>query len=217
MLFGYESKELYVLLIKQKYGQQKGGWALPGGFVHDKEGIHDAAKRELKEETGVSVAKLEQLYSFGDDPNRDPRARVVSVAYFGTVNPKKMDLKADTDAMDAQWHSVSDLPKLMYDHSAIIKTAYERLKAKLKYQPIGFDLLSPKFPFSDLENLYMTILQQDIDRRNFRKKILSFDFLEETSEMLKQSTGRPAALFKFNKAKYRQSAKEGIHFEIKFA
>jgi len=109
------------------------------------------------------------------------------------------------------------IPKLPYDHNKIISTAYTRLVAKLNYQPIGFDLLDTKFPFSDLENLYMTILQRKIDRRNFRKKIFSFGLLEETGDQLKQGSGRPAALYKFNKAKYKQSLKEGINFEIKFA
>ena len=127
-----------------------------------------------------------------------------------------MELKADTDAMDARWHPIEEITSLPYDHKQILELAFERLKAKLNYQPIGFNLLSQKFPFSDLENLYMTILQRKIDRRNFRKKLLSFDFIEETDEMLKKGSGRPAALFKFNKAKYKKSLKQGINFEIKF-
>lgn len=217
VLFGYESNKLYVLLIKQKYGKHKGQLSLPGGFVKNTEGLLSAAKRELKEETGVVVKELEQLYSFGDNVKRDDRFRVVSIAYFGTVNPSKMVLSPNTDAEDAYWCAIDKIPKLTYDHNLIYKTAYERLKSKLFYQPIGFNLLENKFPFSDLENLYMTILQQKIDRRNFRKKILSFNFLEETNEMQKKGSGRPAALFKFNKTKYSQSVKQGINFEIKFA
>ena len=217
VLFGYESSSLYVLLIKQKFGVEKGNWALPGGFVKDDEGLIQAAQRELKEEAGVSIDSLEQLYTFGDDINRDKRFRVVSIAYFGTVNPQKMTLNADTDAMDVQWCSVSKIPDLSYDHNRIIKSAFERLKSKLSYQPIGFELLKPKFPFSDIENLYKTILQKDVDRRNFRKKLLGFDFLEETDEIQNKGSGRPAALFRFNKSRYKRSLKEGINFEIKFA
>jgi len=217
VIFGYEANQMYILLIKQKYGKYKGKWALPGGFVKDDEGLLDAAKRELQEETGVKVEDLEQLFTFGNDINRDHRYRVISVAYFGTVVPSKMNLQADTDALDAQWHPIESITTLPYDHKAILNTAYDRLKNKLNYQPIGFNLLDKKFPFSDLENLYMTILQKKIDRRNFRKKILSFDFLEETDEMMKRGSGRPAALFKFNKAKYKKSLKQGINFEIKFA
>ena len=216
VIFGYESNQLYILLIKQKYGKYKGQWSLPGGFVKNDEGLRAAADRELYEEAGIQVKELEQLYTFGNDVNRDHRFRVISVAYLGTVIPSKMELKADTDAMDAQWHPIEEITSLPYDHKQILELAFERLKAKLNYQPIGFNLLSQKFPFSDLENLYMTILQRKIDRRNFRKKLLSFDFIEETDEMLKKGSGRPAALFKFNKAKYKKSLKQGINFEIKF-
>ena len=217
VLFGYEKSQLFVLLIKQKYGKYKNKWSLPGGFVINDEGLKAAALRELHEESGVNVKDLEQLYTFGDDINRDYRYRVVSVAYFGTVIPSSMRLKATTDAIDAQWFPIEEISTLPYDHNKIVDAAFHRLKGKLNYQPIGFNLLNKKFPFSDLENLYMTILQKKIDRRNFRKKILSFDFLEETDEIVKKGSGRPAALFKFNKAKYQQSLKQGINFEIKFA
>ena len=217
VIFGYEAKQLFVLLIKQKYGKHRGKWVLPGGFVRDDEGLLEAAKRELKEETGITVNAIEQLYSFGDDINRDHRTRVISVAYFGTVNPSKMKLVADTDALEVKWHPIFDIPKMPFDHNDILSLAFDRLKSKLNYQPIGFDLLDQKFPFSDLENLYMTILQKKIDRRNFRKKILSFGFLEETDELVTKGSGRPAALFRFNKAKYLRKLKQGIHFEIKFA
>ena len=190
---------------------------LPGGFVKDKEGLKDAAYRELKEEAGIEIKDLEQLYTFGDDLERDERARVISVSYFGTVIPSKMKLEASTDAKDAKWFAFDQITTLPYDHNEIITTAFQRLKAKLNYQPIGFDLLAKKFPFSDLENLYMTILQRKIDRRNFRKKILSFNFLEETDQKSQKSSGRPAKLYRFNPNKYRQSVENGINFEIKFA
>ena len=217
VLFGYESNMLYVLLIKQKYGTYKNKWVLPGGFVKNEEGLFSAAKRELKEEAGLSVKSLEQLYTFGDDLYRDERERVISISYFGTVNPKKMKLKADTDALDAKWFPLKEIEKLPFDHNLIIQTAFERLKSKLFYQPIGFDLLAPTFPFSALENLYMTILEKKIDRRNFRKKILGFDFLVETEEIYQKGSGRPASMFKFDKAKYKKSIKDGIQFQIKFA
>lgn len=215
IVFGYEDYQLKVLLIKRKYGDLKGRWALVGGFVKDDEGLEEAVLRELKEEAGITVNYLEQLYTFGDDVHRDPRGRVISVSYFALVNPENYNLKADTDADDAAWFPVTDLPDLAFDHEKIIEVARARLKNKLTYQPIGFDLLPSKFLFSDLEHLYFTILDVEIDRRNFRKKILSFGLLEETNNVLQKGAGRPAKLFRFNKQKYSTLSKNGFHFEIK--
>jgi ADP-ribose pyrophosphatase YjhB (NUDIX family) len=216
VVFGYQNNQLYVLLIKQKFGVAKGLWSLPGGFVLNNETLTQAVERELKEEAGIKVNYLEQLYTFGDDIERDPRNHTVAVAYFALVNPKKWKLKADSDAEDAQWFPISKVPKLAYDHKKIVKVGVERLKGKLSYQPIGFDLLDKEFPFSDLEHLYSTILGKEIDRRNFRKKMLSFDILQETKKMKKVGSGRPAKLFTFNKQKYNTLVKEGFHFEIKY-
>lgn len=217
IVFGYAGNKLNVLLIKQKFGALKNQWALAGGFVKDNETLTEAVNRELNEEAGISVNYLEQLYTFGDDINRDPRFRVVSVAYFALVNSTKLTLKADSDAEDAQWFSIYELPKLAFDHKHILETAYKRLQSKLTYQPIGFDLLPKEFLFSDLENLYCTILEKEIDRRNFRKKILSFDIVEETEKFGNTNKGRPAKLYKFNKQKYNKLTKNGYLFEIKLA
>lgn len=217
IVFGYNQQELCVLLIKQKYGQMKNNWALVGGFVQNDETLQAAVNRELHEEAGIKVNYLEQLYTFGDDINRDPRFRVVSVAYFALVNSTRLVLKADTDAEDAQWFPIKKVPKLAYDHQQILKKAHQRLKGKLTYQPIGFDLLPNEFLFSELENLYATILEQEIDRRNFRKKILSFGILEETDKFAKHKNGRPGKLFRFNKAAYHKLVKEGFIFDINFA
>lgn len=217
IVFGYTNNQLHVLLIKQKYGVLRNQWALVGGFVKDEEALIDAVHRELNEEAGIKVNYLEQLYTFGDNVHRDPRFRVVSVAYFALVNSSKLSLVADTDAADAQWFPIHDLPPLAFDHKEIIKAAKLRLQNKLAYQPIGFDLLEKEFLFSDLENLYCTILEKEIDRRNFRKKILSFEIIEETDHFAPKKAGRPAKLFRFNKLKYNKLVKEGFHFEIYFA
>jgi 8-oxo-dGTP diphosphatase len=214
IVFGYANHQLNVLLIKQKFGLLKNQWALVGGFVKDHETLKEAVNRELHEEAGIKVNYLEQLYTFGDDIHRDPRFRVVSVAYFALVNSTKLYLNANTDAEEAQWFSINELPKLAYDHSAILKMALTRLQHKLNYQPIGFDLLPKEFLFSDLENLYCTILEKEIDRRNFRKKMLSLDILEETEKYGNKIKGRPAKLYKFNKLKYNKLVKEGFVFEI---
>lgn len=217
VVFGYRHNSLFVLLIQQKFGVFQNTWALPGGFVLDDEPLTVAVKRELREEAGIEVDYLEQLYTFGDNIHRDPRGRVITVAFFALVNPDKFELSAATDAIDADWFPLNKIPHLAYDHPDIIQMAFQRLKSKLLYQPIGFDLLQKEFPFSDLENLYSCILEQEIDRRNFRKKILSFGILEETEKMVSEGSGRPAMLFRFNKLKYRQLEKEGFNFEIKFA
>lgn len=217
IVFGYHSNNLYVLLIQQKYGQQKNAWALPGGFVKANEALQTAVRRELEEEAGIKINYLEQLYTFGDNINRDPRGRVISVAYFAFVNSEEFIPKADTDAKDAKWFPINKIPALSYDHNYIIETAFQRLKNKVLYQPIGFDLLPKEFLFSELENLYCAILEKDIDRRNFRKKILSFDIIEETNKIAPQKSGRPAKLFRFNKKKYNKLEKDGFHFEINFA
>jgi 8-oxo-dGTP diphosphatase len=217
IVFGYQYNQLYVLLIQQKFGTQESYWALPGGLVKNEESLQDAVKRELKEETNVTVTYFEQLFTFGDDVNRDPRNRVISVAYFALVDPSKLTIKADSDAEHAQWFKINEVPTLAFDHNSILKKAIERLKAKLTYEPVGFDLLPKEFLFSELENLYCTILEKEIDRRNFRKKILSFEIIEETEQFGSSKSGRPAKLFKFNKLKYNELTKKGFHFEIKFA
>lgn len=215
VVFGYfDKQDLQILLIKRKIEPYKGGWALPGGLVLDDENLDDAVKRELQEEAGIKPDFLEQLYTFGN-VGRDPRNRVVSVAYLGLVNPSYHQLFADSDAEDAQWFDVNSLPTLAFDHDKIIDRALERLRAKLQYQPIGFNLLREEFPFSDLERLYTTILGKEIDRRNFRKKILSFELLTPTLLQKKEGSGRPAKLFTFNKNKYQQLEKVGFYFEIK--
>ncbi|WP_445456457.1 NUDIX hydrolase [Flavobacterium sp. HNIBRBA15423] len=215
VVFGYQKSKLYVLLIQQKFGSQNTYWALPGGLVQEDEALIEAVKRELKEETNVSVNYLEQLYTFGDDITRDPRNRVISVAYFALVDPSKLTLIADTDAEHVSWIEIDKIPNLAFDHNEIIQMGIQRLKNKVTYQPVGFDLLPNKFLFSQLENLYTTIIGKEIDRRNFRKKMMSFGFIIETEEYATKKTGRPAKLYTFNTAEYKRLEKEGIHFEIK--
>jgi len=217
IVFGYKNNSLYVLLIEQKFGSTDKYWALPGGLVKQDESLKEAVIRELHEETNVQLNFMEQLYTFGDDIFRDSRNRVVSVAYFALVDASNLEIKADTDADKVQWYKIDEIPPLAFDHNLIIEKAISRLKAKLTYEPIGFDLLPEEFLFSDLENLYCTILEKEIDRRNFRKKILSYGFLEQTDRFSPIKSGRPAKLFRFNDLKYNDLIKNGFHFEIKFA
>ena len=196
VVFGYTSKEgLSVLLIKRNIKPFKDSWALPGGLVGDNESLEEAIQRELKEETGVNINYLEQLYSFGK-PGRDPRNRVISITYYGLVKPDAFELHADTDAADVAWFNIKKLPQLAFDHKEILTAAHERLKSKMLYQPVGFELLEEKFPFSELEKLYMAVFDRPIDRRNFKKKVIKFGFLEETAEkQALDGAGRPGNLF----------------------
>jgi 8-oxo-dGTP diphosphatase len=215
IVFGYSKKDgLSVLLIKRKYEPFKDAWAIPGGFVLENENLEDAVKRELQEETSITVNYLEQLYSFGE-PTRDPRQRIISIAYFALVNSSHFAaLKASTDAAAAEWFSINKLPTLAFDHKKILQVATSRLKAKVQYEPIGFELLDVEFGFSDLEKLYSILLAKPIDRRNFTKKILSYNLLEDTGKLLSEGVGRPSKVYKFNKKRYLQLQKEGFYFEI---
>jgi 8-oxo-dGTP diphosphatase len=216
VVFGYSKNDgVSVLLIQRKYGDYRGNWALPGGFVGNDEGLEDAVHRELAEETGITVNYLEQLYTFGN-PQRDTRYRVISVAYFALVKSANYQkLKASADAENASWFNIKELPPLAFDHAQILQTAITRIRAKIRYQPIGFELLDKKFPFADLEKLYTTLLDRDIDRRNFSKKVMALGILQETNELVKTGgAGRPGKLFSFNKKRYQQLEKDGINFEI---
>jgi 8-oxo-dGTP diphosphatase len=214
VVFGYDQNQgLRVLLIKRGSEPFKSQWALPGGFVYKNERLDSAAKRELEEETGVKVNFLEQLYTFGD-PGRDPRMRVISVAYFGLVRSADFQLNAKTDAEDAAWFNIKKLPGLAFDHQEIIEAAVQRLRGKLTYEPIGFELIDKEFPFSDLEKLYQTLLNRDLDRRNFKRKILAYGFLEELPKSIQRKAGRPAKLFRFNQKKYFDLKKRGYNFDL---
>jgi 8-oxo-dGTP diphosphatase len=190
-------------------------WALPGGLVLNGESLDNAVARELKEEAGIDVNYLEQLYTFGE-PLRDPRNQVVSVSYFGLVRPKDFHIMAQTDAEDVAWFNIKKLPKLAFDHKKIIDVAIKRLRGKITYEPVGFELLDKEFPFSDLERLYQALLDRDIDRRNFKKKIIGLGILEELDTIIQRGAGRPARLYKFNKKKYFELKEKGYNFDIFF-
>lgn len=213
VVFGLDDQDLKVLLIQRDLDPFAGKWALPGGFVHEEETLEDAARRELREETGLNRVFLEQLYTFGD-PRRDPRERVVTVAYYALVNIRDHRVRASTDARNAAWFAVTDLPSLAFDHDLILETARERLRGKLSYQPIGFELLPRQFTLFQLQRLYETILEKPLDKRNFRRKILGTGLLKETDEIEQDVAHRAARLYRFDEAKYRRLAKQGFLFEI---
>lgn len=222
VVFGYDPKDLedplkVLLVIRCGPDGPFVGWmALPGGYVDmaKKEDLETAVTRELREETGVEISYLEQLYTFGK-PGRDPRGRVISVAYFGLVRKDDHIVGGrKSDAADSIWLSVKRLNvKLAFDHADIIKMALERLQAKVRYAPIGFNLLPQKFTIGDLQQLYEAILQKSLDRSNFRRRILVMGVLTEVGT----SSGRigpPAKLYKFDKKAYDKAVQSGFNFEI---
>ena len=212
-MFGLDDEDLKVLLIERDLPPFEGQWALPGGFVRVDESLDDAALRELEEETGLKKVFLEQLYTVGD-LDRDPRERVVTVTYYALVRLSSHKVKAATDARQALWFAIDDVPKLAFDHQKIMTMAHERLRGKVRYQPIGFELLPQKFTLRQLQHLYEVILDRELDKRNFRKKILGMEILEELDELETDVAHRAARLYRFDKKAYRQLTKQGFNFEI---
>jgi len=214
VVFGLdELQQLKVMLIQRGIAPFKDQWALPGGFVQWDESVDAAAARELQEETGIAQIFLEQLYTFGEI-NRDPRDRVITVAYYALVNIAEYQIRAQTDARNAAWFLVQQVPDLAFDHQQILKVAQQRLKGKLRYQPIGFELLPQKFTLTQLQRLYETVLEQKLDKRNFRHKLLKMKLLIDTEQMQDGVSHRPAKLYQFDEARYLALKETGFNFEI---
>lgn len=213
VVFGFDEGDLKLLLIERGLEPFKGRWALPGGFVRLEETLDDAARRELAEEAGLKDIFLEQLYTFGS-VNRDPRERVVSVAYYALVSSAAHEATAATDAAAACWFTITKVPKLAFDHAEILAAALARLKAKVRYEPIGFELLPPKFTLSQLQHLYEVVLGTALDKRNFRKKVLGYELLIPLKETLMVGCHRPAQLYRFDADKYARLKKRGFNFEV---
>ena len=213
VVFGLDDGALKVLLIQRQKEPYAHRWALPGGFVDMGESLDQAAWRELSEETGIERMYLEQLYTFGA-VDRDPRGRVITVAYYALTNMADHALAAGTDAENAAWFPVSEVPPLAFDHQHILDAARDRLRGKVRYAPVGFELLPRRFTLTQLQRLYETILERPLDKRNFRKKILAMGLLVETDEMEKDVPHRAARLYKFDSKKYRQLSKQGFAFDV---
>ena len=203
---------LRVLLIERAEAPFEGALALPGGFVRMDETVDDAARRELREETGLDDVFLEQLYTFGA-LDRDPRGRVVSVAYYALVNLADHRVRSGTDARDARWVAVQEARELAFDHDRILAVALERLRGKVRYQPIGFEMLPERFKLSQLQALYEAILGRALDKRNFRKRILAMGLLAQAGEE-RGVPHRAARLFRFEHRRYESLRRRGFDFEI---
>jgi 8-oxo-dGTP diphosphatase len=185
-----------VLLVRRANPPFSGFWAIPGGFVQTDESLEVAALRELEEETGVTDVYTEQLYTFGN-PDRDPRTRVITVAYFALVPAAALPTpEAGDDAADVRWWSMYDLPPLAFDHAGILEYALTRLRYKLEYTAVGFELLPEKFTLTELQSAYEVILGETLDRGNFRKKLRRASVVEPTRQR-RTTGGRPARLYRF--------------------
>ncbi|MFV2016827.1 MAG: NUDIX domain-containing protein [Candidatus Heimdallarchaeota archaeon] len=214
VVFGYQEKDLKVLLIKRRYDPFKNKWALPGGFVQENESLEDAVHRELNEETGIDTTYLEQLYTYSE-PHRDPRGRIISTAYYCLVNPKSFTVVENSnEATEVSWFSVDTLDNLGFDHLHIIEDAVNRLRGKIRYQPIGFELLPTVFPFKEVQAIYETILGVKFNRGNFRTKFLKLGVVKETNQIESGVSHRPAKMFTFDKDAYWKKSNEGYYFEI---
>ena len=198
VIFTIEDNDLKVLLIKMKKSPFEGMWAVPGGLVKIDESLDESAKKHLSTKTGISNVYLEQLYTFGD-VERDPLGRVISTAYFALMPNTGLSLKTTEEYEGVQWFSIKELPELAYDHKEIIRKAQSRLKAKLSYTNIVYSLLPNEFTLTDLQKTYEIILGETMDKRNFRKKILSLNMIKKTDKQTTGGASRPAAYYKFIK------------------
>src|SRR6266487_766419 len=197
VMMSLRQQDLEVLLVNRHSWPYKGMWAIPGGFVHIDESLEEAARRELREQTDVQDVYLEQLYTFGD-PARDLRTRVITVVYFALLDAAQLQASADSDKEYVGWFSVYHLPPLAFDHVQILQYALNRLRGKLAYTTIAFRLLPEQFTLRELQQVYEMILHRRLDKRNFRKKLVSTGALEDTGVKKMEGTHRPARLYRFH-------------------
>ena len=214
VIFGFDEGDLKVLLIKRGEMPYEDNWALPGYFVNEDEDLDTAAERILEELTGLHNVFLEQVETFGA-VNRHPFGRVITIAYFSLVKISNYKLQPASIALKAKWHSVAQITDLPFDHKDILQSCFEKLKQLVRIRPLGFELLPPKFTLTELQHLYEAILETELDKRNFRKKILSMDLLIDLKETQEGVAHRPARLYKFDRSKYEQFRAEGFTFELK--
>lgn len=213
VLFGFDQGKLKVLLIQRGTEPFKGMWALPGDLLRPDEDLDFAAKRILDSLTGLQNVYLEQVRTFGR-VDRHPLGRVLTVAYFSLVKTDDYDARAASWANDAQWHHVKDLPELAFDHQEILDSCLNRLRKRVRARPVGFGLLPEKFTLSNLQDLYEAVLGEELDKRNFRKKILSMNLLIELTESQSGVAHRPAKLYKFDQSRYQKLVQDGFTFAL---
>lgn len=208
-----QDNNLMVLLIKRGHEPFKDMWATPGGFLRLSENLEESARRILYERTHVENVYLEQLYCFSN-PNRYPNARVVTVSYFALIGSHNLELShdPDIDIKGVEWHPIYNLPPLAFDHESILNFAMKRLRERIEYSNVAFQLLPKKFTLTELQKVYEIILDEELDKRNFRKKIMSLNILEELDEFTKSTSKRPARLYSFLK----QETENPMHVSLKY-
>jgi len=211
VIFGFDGINLNVLLIERGIEPYKGCWAFPGGFLNMNESAEEGAARELKEETGLYDVYIEQLQAFSAI-NRDPRERVITIAFYALV--KLSEVKAGDDAARAQWFKLSDIPSLAFDHEHILRVALSRLKEKLHFEPIGFELVPETFTLPELQNLYEAILEVKFDRRNFQRKMLELGLVEQADPNQVRTARKQPIIYRFNSNKYKELKQKGFRLEF---
>ncbi|MCX8211652.1 MAG: NUDIX domain-containing protein [Lewinella sp.] len=214
VIFGFDDGKLKVLLIKRNEEPFNDFWALPGYFVQQHEDLDAAAQRVLRETTGLENVYLEQVHSFGS-PGRHDFGRVITVAYYSLVKVADFELHAASIAEEVAWHDVEEISTLAFDHEEIIRVALNSLKRRIRTQPVGFKLLPPAFTLTDLQHLYEAVWEVDLEKRNFRKKILSMNLLRDLGRSQTGVAHRPARLYSFEENRYRELEEEGFNFELK--
>ncbi|MFZ5941160.1 MAG: NUDIX hydrolase [Bacteroidota bacterium] len=210
IIFGFDREELKLLLIKRGFDPGKGQWSLMGGFLGEKESPDEAASRILNELTGLGEIYLEQLQAYGE-PARDPEARVISIGYYALINTAQAEQIITSD-YQARWFSLAELPELVFDHNTMVEKALRRLRRRCRTQPVGFELLPEKFTLPQLMKLYEAIFEQEFDKRNFRKKMLSFGLLKKLEEKEKEGSRKGAFRYCFDEEKYEDMVRNGYSF-----
>lgn len=211
VIFGFDGTNLKVLFVERGIEPYKGRWALPGGFMRMDESAEEGALRELKEDTGLEGAYIKQFGTF-TAPNRDPRERVITIAFYALV--KLQEVKGADDAADARWFDLDKVPSLAFDHDMILRTALNELRKQIHFEPVGFELLPEKFTIKELQNLYEAILDVNFDRRNFYNKMKRFEILDQLEERAMPTPKKEAFLFRFNAEKYQELKQKGFRLEF---
>ena len=212
VIFGFDGKSLRILLIERGVEPFKGSWALPGGFVRMDETVEQAAMRELQEETNVKGVYMSQLAVFSE-VDRDPRERVITVAFYALVKPSDHDVIGGDDAASAQWFSLDDYPPLVFDHEQILKAAFSQLQRNFRAGNVGLELFEDKFSISQLYALHSLVTQKEIDRRNFYKKVTSYNYIEPTTDKVRETPHKPSMLYSLDRIFYDSEIRESFNLQ----